>query len=30
MHERSAIRAVAVALPVALLMTVGGAKAHDE
>jgi hypothetical protein len=30
MHERSAIRAVAVALPVALLMTLGGAKAHDD
>jgi hypothetical protein len=30
MHYRSAIRAVAVALPVALLMTVGGAKAHDD
>ena len=30
MHYRSAIRAVAVALAVALLMAVGGARGHDD
>ena len=30
MHYRSLIRAIAIALPVALLMTLGGAKAHDD
>jgi len=30
MYYRSLIRAVTVVLPVALLMTIGGAQAHDE
>jgi hypothetical protein len=30
MHYRSSIRAVAVVLPLVLLMTIGGTKAHDE
>src|SRR5207237_10859313 len=30
MYYRSLIHSVAVALPVALLMTLGGAQAHDE